>query len=95
MHMSRWPDNVVLTRAAAEALCREFIGVRTPALRNLHIETVYPSEPSKSRPERHYIGLPLRSSDRSRDQNADFAYTFSLLRPCRERPGSRAPDERD
>jgi hypothetical protein len=24
--MARWPDNVVLTRAAAEALCREFIG---------------------------------------------------------------------
>jgi hypothetical protein len=24
--MARWPDNVVLTRSAAEALCREFIG---------------------------------------------------------------------
>ena len=24
--MVRWPDNVVLTRSAAEALCREFIG---------------------------------------------------------------------
>jgi hypothetical protein len=24
--MARWPDNVVLTRSAAESLCREFIG---------------------------------------------------------------------
>src|ERR1700736_6755776 len=24
--MARWPDNVILTRSAAEALCREFIG---------------------------------------------------------------------
>src|SRR5271167_3175077 len=24
--MARWPDNIVLTRSASEALCREFIG---------------------------------------------------------------------